>query len=271
MRRLAPGLSLTLVLLCVNATIAGPISEYYITAGDQRMIHVIQGSSVSRSWSGTGLYEYPVAVLNGTVRTSAYSAGGTGAEYTAAGVATGTTYAYPGTIRGFFDSTTDGSYNYGYDYSAGGMYRMDLDWQNPTLLFGGPTGNLAVTYDRTNNSLWVANWWGSTIANLDMSGNPLSSFSTGISEMTGLALDPADGTLWFGTQNDLWSTRTLYQYSKAGAALSIEAYAALSNQNYLGGEFNFVSAVPEPTTLAIWSALGGLGMMVAARRRRRVA
>ena len=31
------------------------------------------------------------------------------------------------------------------------------------------------------------------------------------------------------------------------------------------------SAVPEPTTLAIWSALGGLGMMVAARRRRRAA
>ena len=32
-----------------------------------------------------------------------------------------------------------------------------------------------------------------------------------------------------------------------------------------------VGGIPEPTTLAIWSTLGGLGMMIAARRRRRTA
>ena len=34
--------------------------------------------------------------------------------------------------------------------------------------------------------------------------------------------------------------------------------------------YDYTAAVPEPTTLAIWSALGALGM-IAARRRKRTA
>ena len=267
MRQLIIGLAamVVLVLALSVATHAGPVSRYYVTAGEQGMIHVIQGSSVVDSWS-TQNREYPIAVLGGFVRTSRPRGGGTGSEYTTGGTFTGTTYPYPGTIGAFYDGTTDGTHNYGYDYNNGGMYRMDLDWQNPTLLFAGPTHDLAITYDPTNASLWVANWSGQTIKNLDMAGNTLSSFNTGITKMTGLALDHADGTLWFGTQEDLdGATRTLYQYSKGGALLSTDTYASLSDQNYLGGEFEFV---PEPSTIALL-CMGVFGFLAYARRRRK--
>jgi hypothetical protein len=267
MKKILTCLAVLVVLALSAATHAGPISKYYVTTGSQRTIHVIQGSSVVNSWS-TQSYEYPIAVLDGLVRTTApRDDGNTGSEYTTDGAFTGTIYSRPGAIGTFWDSTTDGTYNYGYDFADGGMYRMDLDWQNPTLLFAGPAeGHLGVTYDPTNTSLWVADWEGQAIMNCDMAGNTLSSFDTGVTKMAGLALDHADGTLWFGTKRDLEEgTRTLYQYSKTGDLLSTDTYALLADQNYLGGEFEFI---PEPSSF-ILAFMGLLGLLSFVRSPRK--
>ena len=49
-----------------------------------------------------------------------------------------------------------------------------------------------------------------------------------------IAVDPADNTLWMGSQN---AQGSFYQYSKSGTALGSVFYPALASQNTLGGEF----------------------------------
>jgi len=45
----AVALIVVLVAAAPWAAAQGPVSEYYLTAGDQRMVHVVQGNSVLRS------------------------------------------------------------------------------------------------------------------------------------------------------------------------------------------------------------------------------
>ena len=83
--------------------------------------------------------------------------------------------------------------------------------------------------------------------------------------MTGLALDYADGTLWFGSEN----TPNLYQYSTAGTFLSSDTYAVLGVANFGGGEFEFTTRpVPESGTLALLGiGLAGIGF---SKRKKKV-
>jgi len=245
---------------------AGPISEYYMTWGDNDLAVVVQGNSVVRSWIMSSYGQSPIAVLNGFVRTDGYTSGTHGDEYTTLGVPTGNSYAHPAAILAFYDGTTDGHFNYGVDWGNGGVYRMNLDWSNAVQLFPTVTQSLGITYDPTNDSLWVSDWTDNTIRDYTMSGTVLSSFTSAVGKMTGLALDHADNTLWFGTQVDISSTtRTLYQYSKSGGLLSTAGYAGLTNVNYLGGEFAFV---PEPGAFVVATAALFALVAVAWRKRR---
>ena len=152
---------LTLVLCGASIAVSGPVSEYYLTAGDQGRNHVVQGSNVNRTWEQvTSSIEYAIAVP-GTIRTLGVGSGalGRGAEYMLDGTPTGTTYSH--SLGGVYDGTTDGTYNYTWDFVNGVAYRLGLDWTNPVRLFTLGVANgerLGITYDPTNDSLWLSGW-----------------------------------------------------------------------------------------------------------------
>ena len=240
---------------------AGPIDTLYLTSGDQTQIEAVQGNSVVNTFSETS-YQYPIAVQS-TIVTSGPSGG---AQYTLSGTPTGTTSALPFNA---YDGTTNGVNNFVVNWDNGSIYKTHLDYSNPTALFsgGGSNTTLGITYNSANNSLWVSGWNNKIISDYSLTGVLLTSFTAPVSEIASLAYDPTDGTLWFGTQQDVQSSRTLYQYSTAGVQLSTAQYSGLANDNYLGGEFAFSSGVPEPSTWAMM-ILGFFGIGTMAYRRR---
>ena len=275
-----------ILLLTRTASASGPVSPYYLTAGFDSgggRIFGIQGSNVifNASQVATPIYsESPIAV-NSTIRTAAYYNGGfpyRGGEYTLTGTPTGTTYPTTAGLNGFFfDGTTDGTYNYAWEVNSGTAYRFDLTWANPSVLFTLGVGDghrEGITYDPSNNSLWIAGEngpIGSTIENRSLSGALISSFaiSPGYSA---LALDPADGTLWLTDTTGPSPTLDLEQYSRDGAFLSSLSLSSLlvpntsSAYTVHGGEFAFTgTVVPEPST-AIFGAIGFAALF---RRRTR--
>jgi len=246
------------------------MSTYYVTAGNQARMFVLQGAALS-SWATLEYHEDPISVSGGYVRTWLASDPGIGggAEYTLSGTPTGTTY--PGGAPSFSrDGTTDGAHNYVVGFDDGVVYRTGLDWSSPQALFGLPTDYdrwFGITYDAADNTLWTSMWFADTIAHWSLTGTLLGALSTGVNGMTSLALDPADRTLWFGTQGDLSeATRTFYQFSRDGSLMDTAQYSGLTNYDCMGGEFAVTArAIPEPTTLGLM----GMGLVGLALRRRR--
>jgi PEP-CTERM motif len=253
-----------LCLLAVALTAAaqtGPKSPLYLTytqAGNLYDIAVVQGNTITTfpEAYNPGV-EVPIAVF-GDVRTTGYvSNSALGGQYSLGGTPTGTTYTLPGAIAGgAYDSTSDGSHNYLVDYLDGGVYQTARDFSNPVLLFGSSAGLLGITYDRSNNSLWITPFEGSTVTDYSLSGTVLSTFTIAGITPGGLAWDPADGTLWMaeGYSGDL------VQYSTAGVLLSTGPYVGYT----LGGEFNL--ATPEPGTVIMFGS-GMLGLAGVVRRK----
>ncbi|MEZ5964658.1 MAG: hypothetical protein R3F56_12485 [Planctomycetota bacterium] len=228
----------TLFLSAAALTTIGSaqVSEYFLMAGDQSTFHVIQGGVLLRSWSpatGTAQYQYPLVVTS-TIRTMGANVGDVGAEYDLNGTDLTTRYTHPNGTSRCWDGTTDGSYHYTID-SAGIVFRCDRDWNNPTALFdAGGIGSL--TYDETNNSLWVSQFSTTVITEYSFAGAVLSSFSTNHTQNMALALDHADQTLWL---HDRTTQGTFEQWSKTGTLLARIAVPGMSSQNALGGEMSF--------------------------------
>ncbi|OHE85949.1 MAG: hypothetical protein A3G75_04995 [Verrucomicrobia bacterium RIFCSPLOWO2_12_FULL_64_8] len=232
----------------------GPFDPYVLTAGDQGNIHIVQGNAVTASFAAGTTAEYPIAVFDTVIRTTQSSASGTGREYTLGGVPTGAVFTLPSGIGSVFDGTTDGNFNYVVSYTLGNVYRLNLDFTNPVQLFASAFGSsLSITYDATDNSIWLASWSTNTVANYSMGGTVLSTFSATVvgGSLSSLALDPTTGTLWMGSQS---TQGTFYEYSKTGVLLQTVAYPSLVSQNTLGGEFA-LAPVPEPGSWALF-ALG---------------
>lgn len=230
-------LGVAAVLVAVTLGLALPAraqtSEYFLMAGDQSTFHVIQGGVLLRSWSpapGTAQYQYPL-VVTGTIRTMGANVGEIGAEYDLNGNDLGVRYTHPAGPSRSWDGTTDGSFHYAID-SSGFVSRYNQDWTNPVQLFdAGGLGSL--TFDPTNNSLWVSQFGTPTITNYTLAGSVISSFTTGHRQNMALALDHADGTLWL---HDRTTQGTFEQWSKAGALLNRIAVPGMQGQNALGGE-----------------------------------
>jgi hypothetical protein len=249
----------------IYAQFTGPVSTYFLTAGDQRTISIIQGTtSVTLPMADINSHEYPIVVLGNGIRTTPANGGSIGYGYNLNGTPNGQLYTLSAGIVAAYDGTTDGTYNYVADYSAGTVFRTNLDFSGAVSLFGGfGTGAfLGITYDPTNNSLWVSGWNTSLVTNYTMSGTVISSFSAVTNSLSSLALDHATGTLWMGSQN---TQGTFYQYSKTGTLLQTAVYSGLVSQNTLGGEFAF-AAIPEPTTASL-GLLGTIFLWVTKRRR----
>jgi hypothetical protein len=241
----------------------GPISPLYLTSGAGGSctdIQVVQGNSVIQTFPAAynpGL-ECPIAVY-GDVRTAGYVPGAQGGQYTLGGTPTGTFYVLPSTVGPGFDSTSDGSHNYLVDWDFGTVYQTARDYTNPTALFGTGRGyELGITYDTSNQSLWIANWLNNTVSDYSLSGVVLSSFSTAYGYPSALALDPADHTLWLVNRY----TGNLEQYSTTGVLLSTGPYVGIAQ----GGEFNLAPTTPEPGTLIMFGS-GILGLAGVLRRK----
>ena len=148
------------------------------------------------------------------------------------------------------------------DYHAGEVFSFNTIWANPQLLFNlSSPGYLGITYDRFNDSLWISNFNGNTVADYTLGGVFISSFNTPFSLISSLAMD-VDGTLWMGSQSTFG---TFYNYSTAGAFLGSVFYPALVTQNTLGGE---IAATPEPNTLGLLETglAGAFGLLRRIRR-----
>lgn len=236
---------------------AGPISPYYITSGQQGLTSVVQFDALVNAWiqqipNFPG--QYPISVLD-TVRImgsvmDSYSS--TGSEYTRGGVWTGRNFPLALPRASFWDGATDGTYNYSVDFNNGGVYRFNSNWGTPVLLFSTPPHYLGITVASasdlhvdggSNQSLWISQWESGVVENRRFDGSLISSFSVPFTRISCLAFDPADGTLWMGSQSTLG---TFYQYAQDGTPISTRVYSALTSQNTLGGEFPS-DAVPAPS------------------------
>src|SRR5437016_1857914 len=148
----------------------GPTSKLYLTAGANNMSWVVQGPSVVNSWTQHNGNEYPIAVVL-SVRTLGDSTGTNGAEYTLGGSFTGTNYPFPFTAGvNVYDGATDTNNNCTVDYSSGNVYVTNANWANPAFLFATATGYLGITYDPTDNTLWLANFNGTTVEHRSLFG-----------------------------------------------------------------------------------------------------
>src|ERR1035438_131387 len=202
----------------------GPTSPLYLSSPNYTLnILVVQGNSIIQNiptaYGTQG--ESPIAVW-GDIRTTGAAGAIYGGQYTLAGIPTGTTYILPGAVSNAYDSTSDGSHNYLVDFDSGAVYQTARDFTNPVLLFNSNAyTNVGITYDATNNSLWVSGWDNNfTVADYSLNGTLLSSFSIGHDRNAALALDPADHTLWLVNDNS-YSPNYGYleQYSTAGVLL----------------------------------------------------
>lgn len=246
---------------------AGPTSALYMSDGDS--IYVRQGDLPITSWATVSQSEYALAV-DSTVRT--YSQGfGPGSplshEYTLQGVPTGATYV--NTVGCCFrDGTTDGTYNYA--TRSGDLYQFAADWTDPQAMAALQGIGSGVAYDYRSDSFWTA--FGSLIINYSRDGTAdiLHSFympSAVSADLSSLAFDPADNTLWvwsYGVSNS-----TLQQFSTAANTQGALPRAPLSSEvtgfNAYGMEFALSpngpgTPLPEPGSLLLLIAgLGGLG------------
>jgi len=170
------------------------------------------------------------------VRTSGGTSGESGARYDFNGNDLGDRYPFPPGVGSHWDATTDGTFNYSVDFSSGGVWKFNQDWTGGVKIFSTPSQWLGITYDPTDNTLWISQWNGQRVEHRDMSGNVLGGFNVATASISCLALDHADGMLWMGSQS---TQGTFRQYSKAGQLLQTVNYPALTGQNTLGGEFQF--------------------------------
>jgi len=154
-------------------------------------------------------------------------------------------------------SQITGLENFAYSYFSGNT----AYWTGQTSIWHNSGGYY---YSKTVDTLMLVNMGGL--------GSWISDATT-----SGLALTSDVGALWH-VQGDF--TMNVYLYARdagTGSCYNADYYFdTLHNTppNYANA-YNFATGfyyqnVPEPTTLAIWSALGGLGLIAARRRRKSI-
>jgi hypothetical protein len=233
---------------------AGPASILYVMNygefGSTVGLDLFQGLSESSFPTGNSV-DICIGAAGGDVRTMGYSSGDLGSRFSlAGGPLSGGPYLNSIANSQLHDGTSDGQYNYSVNYTTGDVLQFDRNWASPTVLFNATSslpGAGYITMNGSDGSFWLSQWGGpDRVEHRTNTGALLSSFNSGIIGGFGLALDPADGTLWMSN-----GSNTLYQFSQAGSSLQSQAYSM--NGAFYGMEF---ATVPEPSSFIL------LGMSV---------
>jgi PEP-CTERM motif len=269
---------LVLVAGTAQASQIGPIGTYYLTdyinlTTFQSSLDAIQGNNYVQNPSIYQYQEGPIAVFagSGVLRTTGYQTGAGGGEYAPVPSLTvsptGPTYTNNWQNDLYYDSTTNGSSNFLVGLSLGNVIETSTTFGGGTVLFNtGQVDSMGITYDRTNNSLWIQNSETGVITDYTLTGGVITSFATNAGSntnysATALALD-VDHTLWF----DDYGAGTIEHYTTTGTYLGSASYAGLGY--VFGGEIGLPTAVPEPASLTLFG-LGAVGIAVGAFHQRR--
>ena len=273
------------ILLIPTIAAADTVGTYYITDYSTNKVYMVNGHTLTSFSAYPGTNETPIAVSGGTVRLENFFLN-TGHVYSLSGTQIGTN-ASPG-LSGMkiYDATTDGTNNYFVFGNNGTVYKTGLDYSSGTALFTGTPG-VYISYDPTNNSLWLSGGTTSTgqsittISDYSMDGTLLSSFDSGSRYNYALAFDPADSTLWVANpdSNSRYNNINLVQYSRTGSVVStMTVTLPFSSPGFFGGEFGEIGyvqgggdppaggSVPEPTTLVLLGS-GLFGLRARIRRK----
>jgi hypothetical protein len=225
-----------LVLVAAASAVGrpGPTSPLYIKAGFTRY-YKVQGDQILTSWP---LAAYDASfVVRDTVRATSTRFDFDGAEYTLDGelIRTGFAVCYDISPSIYpLDGAADGTHNYAFAPSGGGVYRFDAEWQACELFSTTMTGGLA--YDATDGTFWTAVALSepsrrAEIRHYSAGGTLLTTFllNSGLMRIVdpAIALDPADGTLWVVGRTTDTLQGQLRQYSKVGQFLGAQTYAGL--------------------------------------------
>jgi hypothetical protein len=255
-----------------HATSGVPTSTLYITDfwNTPSELWTIQGGTgaiTGTTMQGGSVTNDTALAVTSTIKTLGINewagVGASGYQYTLSGVFTGTTYANPVPSASFYDGASDGTNNYSVDYNTGKVYEFNGNWGNPTVLFTDPTygafGDNGITYETTNNTIWLTNVYTSTLLHYTLNGTLLADYQLNSNNnYQGLALDPADGTLWTWNGNG-----ALEQYSQAGVLLSTLAEPDILDP--AGMEFAEATPTPIPGALLLFAP--GLAGLALVRRR----
>jgi hypothetical protein len=251
----ASALSVVMLVACSSAYagVPEPYSNLYMvayngTGGCGNIIAEVQNSRVLKTFVPVGGDCNIADALSvyDKIRTIGVRPGYTGAEYSLFGVPTGRTFPYPHFVDNYSAGTTDGIYNYSGGYFDGVVYQFCMDWQNPTALFSTGLYLGGITYDPSNDTLWVADsrdLSGGVVNNYTKQGTLLSSFNVAVEpsqQVMGLALDPATQTLWLSrlnTSDAFNSIPVLEEYSKTGKLLGSLSLNALKGYIVSGMQF----------------------------------
>ena len=273
-------LALALVAGTAQASQIGPIGTYYLTEFDSfntlnPSLDAIRGNGFAQ-YHKIGGVEGPTAVFTSpnVVRTTGAVLNTIGQEYgpvpSLAVFPTGSFYPNSFSLRDVFeDGTTNGTVNFTVGNGTGDVIATSTTWGGSgSFLFStGISGDWGITYDATNNSLWIQNSSSGAITDYTLGGGVITSFPTVINgfEATALAMD-VDHTLWFAD----FGGSTIEHYSTTGTYLGSASYAGLGFAN--GGEIA-AATVPEPGSLTLLgiAAVGIVGVAVRSRRKKATA
>jgi hypothetical protein len=231
------------VALFANVAVA-QTSELYMADYYNTNCYVVQGGAIVRTIQRSGNFDGPGLVVQSTVKMYGQSTNNTGLEYDYNGNTLTGSYTNPGFID-CYDGATDGttrnwtiSHN---DFSNNFACLVgDQNWGGVAIAFVPQRRSSGVTYDATDDTLWIANNVGGCdrVQHYSTSGTLLGEFTPNPALASGggygIALDPADGTLWI--PGAFGSFGSIYQYDKAGNELAVLAIPGLLT-NAMSAEF----------------------------------